>query len=179
MLSSKPNLEEIDVRVNHGIAEMWLHIGHRLSLDLQAIPDPHVAVDLWQTSLHPKQSFTYFTKLQRKKKGNSNCTYVYGSPVLYLYLKRMHHDLHQHLLVGQEAIQVQALALYTLRISNQTITFKNATHIQNIHRVISLTYLTEEHGIVAMQWQVKCHLIWSRLQELYASIKKQGEEVFL
>lgn len=26
----------------------------------------------------------------------------------------MHHDLHQHLLVRQEAVQVQALALYTL-----------------------------------------------------------------
>lgn len=45
------NLKEIDVRVNHGIAEMWLHIGHRLSFDLQTIPDPHVAVDLWQTCL--------------------------------------------------------------------------------------------------------------------------------
>lgn len=26
-----------------------------------------------------------------------------------------------------------------------------------------LTNLAEEHGIVPVQWQVKCHLIWSRL----------------
>ncbi len=43
----------------------------------------------------------------------------------------MHHDLHQHLLVREKAVQVQALALYSLRIFNQTInlkTYKNVLH---------------------------------------------------
>lgn len=50
---SNTNLEQIDVWVNHGVAEVWLHVGHSLSLDLQTISDPHVAVDLWQACLQP------------------------------------------------------------------------------------------------------------------------------
>lgn len=43
---------------------------------------------------------------------------------------------------------------------------KSHNNIQRSHVVTDdLTYLTEEHGIVAVQWQVKCHLIWSRLKE--------------
>lgn len=46
------NLEQVDVGVDHGVAEVGLDVGHRLSLDLQTVPDPHVVVDLWQTGLH-------------------------------------------------------------------------------------------------------------------------------
>lgn len=41
---------------------------------------------------------------------------------LYLDLKGMNHDLHQHLLVGQEAVQVKTLALY--RLPNKKVSFK-------------------------------------------------------
>lgn len=58
---------------------------------------------------------------------------MYGPLVLYLDLEWMHHDLHQHLLVRQEAVQVQALALYSLRIFNQTISFKTRKIIPQNH----------------------------------------------
>lgn len=45
---------------------------------------------------------------------------MYGPLVSYLDLEWMHHDLHQHLLVRQEAVEVQALALYSLRIFKPT-----------------------------------------------------------
>lgn len=41
---------------------------------------------------------------------------AYGPLAIYLDLEWMHHDLHQHLLVRQEAVQAQALALHSLRI---------------------------------------------------------------
>lgn len=41
---------------------------------------------------------------------------VYRPLLTYLDLEWMHHDLHKHLLVRQEAVQVQALALHSLRI---------------------------------------------------------------
>lgn len=45
-------LQEINVRVNHGVTEVRLDVGHRLTFNLQTIPHPHVTVDLRQASLH-------------------------------------------------------------------------------------------------------------------------------
>lgn len=84
--------------------------------------------------------------------------------MLYLDLEWMDHNLHQHLLIRQEAIKVQALALYSLTINRLTITLGEKTIFNGaIPLMKSQIYLTEEHGIVAMQWQVKGDLIWSRL----------------
>lgn len=46
----------------------------------------------------------------------TNHKYVYVSEERYLDLEWMHHDLHEHLLVWKEAVQVQTLALYSLRV---------------------------------------------------------------
>lgn len=56
------NLEQIDVRVNHGVAEVRLHVGHRLPFYLQAISDPHVAVDLRQAGLQANVSIRAILK---------------------------------------------------------------------------------------------------------------------
>ena len=47
-----PHLEQVDVRVDHGVAEVGLDIGHGLAFDLQTVPHPHVTVDLRQAHLH-------------------------------------------------------------------------------------------------------------------------------
>lgn len=58
---------------------------------------------------------------------NINTESDYSPWMLYLNLEWMHHDLHQHLLVRQEAVQVQALALHSLRIYNQKMSFSHMT----------------------------------------------------
>lgn len=45
-------LQEINVRVDHGVTEVRLDVGHRLTFDLQSISHPHVTVDLRQAGLH-------------------------------------------------------------------------------------------------------------------------------
>lgn len=45
-------LQEVDVRVNHRVAEVRLDIGHGLTFNLQSVSHPHVTMDLRQASLH-------------------------------------------------------------------------------------------------------------------------------
>lgn len=45
-------LQEVDVRINHRVAEVRLDIGHGLTFNLQPVSHPHVTVDLRQASLH-------------------------------------------------------------------------------------------------------------------------------
>lgn len=45
-------LQEVDVWVNHRVAEVRLDIGHGLTFNLQPISHPHVTMDLRQASLH-------------------------------------------------------------------------------------------------------------------------------
>ena len=46
------DLQQEDVKVRHGIAEVALDVGHGLTLDLDAIPHPHPCVDLRHAHLH-------------------------------------------------------------------------------------------------------------------------------
>lgn len=92
-----------------------------------------------------------------------------------LDLEWVHHNLHQHLWIRQETVQVQALALYCLKnVSPKirqaiTTTQNKAIHSWGEH----LTYLTEEQSIVAVQRQVKGNLVWSRLLEIHTSLEQK------
>ena len=46
------DLQQEDVKVRHGVAEVALDVGHGLTLDLDAIPHPHPRVDLRHAHLH-------------------------------------------------------------------------------------------------------------------------------
>lgn len=51
---------------------------------------------------------------------------------LYLDLEWMHHDLHQHFLVRQEAVQIQTLAFYSLGgFSTKQLILNTHTYIHN------------------------------------------------
>ena len=90
---------------------MRLDVGHGLSFDLQAVPHPHVAVDLRQAGLGGGNN-TLSSSISGR---GTDSDRALKPPAPHLDLKRMDHDLHQHLLVWKKAVQVQALTLHCLR----------------------------------------------------------------
>jgi len=47
----------------------------------------------------------------------------------YLYLQRVNHDLHQHLLIRKQTVQIQTLTLYSLQNT------KNGSVHNNAHKI--------------------------------------------
>ncbi len=52
------NLKQEEVGVDHGLAEVTLDVGHRLTFDLKAVADPKAAHNLVESSLKKKSIFT-------------------------------------------------------------------------------------------------------------------------
>lgn len=56
-----------------------------------------------------------------------------AGPQNYLYLKRMNHDLHQHLLIRKQTVQIQTLTLYSLQYNQSKP--KDLNHFQGYEYV--------------------------------------------
>ena len=120
---------------------MRLHISHCLSFDLQTVPHPHVAVDLRQTCLDLDKE-TIKNKTRRYERN-----YVKWHTVLHLNLEWMDHDLHKHLLVWEEAVQIESLALYCLlKTSDSNNQLSKMEYHEN-------QYQSEENTSV---WEIEC-----------------------
>jgi hypothetical protein len=48
------NLKQEEIGVDHGLAEVTLDVGHRLTFDLEAVADPKAAHNLVESSLKKK-----------------------------------------------------------------------------------------------------------------------------